>query len=436
MPVAANPPPNANAKAALTVTTGLKAVVFAGGSGSRLAPLVTPEVPKALLPVANRRALSHSLDLLSRANISDITIVVSRDYSEAVSAFLKSASQSINIVVSANDISDDTADILRDNIPKSKYPCDYVVLSGDIVGDLPLADIVRRHRKSRASATVVLRELDPADRETKSSYVVLDGAEDRLLAVYYESDVQGEVKIRRSLLQRFPQLKMRPRISDAHTYVISSDIVNEIAEDISSVKYELIPHIVRKQFRKDHKISTYLLKKDAYVTRVNNIPALIAANIHLARLVAPSDPKSSTKANNKKGGGGKPEKGKAGGGGGGKGRSNVGADCLLGQRVTMGERTSVKKSVVGDDSILGNQVKLNGCVVASNVTIEDSVNLNGTFVSVGATIGTGSKLKNCSVAPNTTVEENTEASDKAFGDVIPGHDDDDDIDLGDDITFE
>lgn len=443
MAIEANPLPNANA--ALTVTTGLKAIIFAGGSGSRLSPLVTPQVPKALLPVANRQALAHSLECLSRANISDITVIVSGEFSDAVSAYVKTCAQPINIIISENDISDDTADILRENFPKPQYPCDYVVLSCDIIGELPIADIIRQHRKSRSSATVVLRELDTADTETPSSYVVLDSTEKRLLAVYYESDVQGEFKIRRSLLQRFPQLRMRPRISDLHAYVISSDIVAEISHDISSVKYDLIPHIVRRQFRMKHTISSYFLKNHSFVTRVNNIPALIAANIQLAK-PAPSSDGSSHNNKNKKGGakdkkgGGKPDKkqagGAKGGGGGGKGKSNVGADCLVGQRVTMGERTSVKKSVVGDDTTLGNQVKLNGCVVAANVTIEDSVNLNSTFVSMGATIGTGCKLKNCQIAPDTTVEANTEASDKAFGDVVVDDDDDDDIDLGDDITFE
>ncbi|KAJ0083578.1 hypothetical protein Patl1_30094 [Pistacia atlantica] len=51
-------------------------VVLAGGTSKKLVPLVSKEVPKALLPVANRPVLSYVLELLEISNLKDLIVVV------------------------------------------------------------------------------------------------------------------------------------------------------------------------------------------------------------------------------------------------------------------------------------------------------------------------------------------------------------------------
>ena len=53
----------------------MKAMVLAAGFGSRLQPL-TRVLPKSMFPVLGRPLLSHTLDLLQSANISEIAINV------------------------------------------------------------------------------------------------------------------------------------------------------------------------------------------------------------------------------------------------------------------------------------------------------------------------------------------------------------------------
>nr|DAD42954.1 TPA_asm: hypothetical protein HUJ06_001184 [Nelumbo nucifera] len=50
-------------------------VVLAGGTSKELVPLVSKEVPKALLPVANRPVLSYILELLEASNLKDLIVV-------------------------------------------------------------------------------------------------------------------------------------------------------------------------------------------------------------------------------------------------------------------------------------------------------------------------------------------------------------------------
>lgn len=56
----------------------MKALVLAGGTGSRLRPL-SYSIPKQLLPVANRPVLLHCLDRLREIGVTEVGVIVSRD---------------------------------------------------------------------------------------------------------------------------------------------------------------------------------------------------------------------------------------------------------------------------------------------------------------------------------------------------------------------
>ena len=50
-------------------TQEFQVVILAGGNGNRMYPL-TEEIPKCLLPVANRPLLSYQLELLERVGFT------------------------------------------------------------------------------------------------------------------------------------------------------------------------------------------------------------------------------------------------------------------------------------------------------------------------------------------------------------------------------
>lgn len=55
----------------------------------------------------------------------------------------------------------------------------------------------------------------------------------------------------------------------------------------------------------------------------------------------------------------------------------VGSDCLVGEGFTCGDKSSIKKSVVGKHCSVGNNVKLVGCILLDHVTIADECQLTG-----------------------------------------------------------
>lgn len=61
--------------------SGYKAVILAGGKGTRLYP-ITKEVPKPLLPVRGRPIINCLVDLFCSQGVKDIAVLINRDFRE------------------------------------------------------------------------------------------------------------------------------------------------------------------------------------------------------------------------------------------------------------------------------------------------------------------------------------------------------------------
>ncbi|KXS18015.1 nucleotide-diphospho-sugar transferase [Gonapodya prolifera JEL478] len=89
-------------------------------------------------------------------------------------------------------------------------------------------------------------------------------------------------------------------------------------------------------------------------------------------------------------------------------RSTVGQDSLVGDGTRIGERCSIKKSVIGAHCVIGKGVKLSGSVVMDYTVIEDNVKLDNCIVGFHAKIGKGSTLLNCDVLPHVVVKDGSQ----------------------------
>ena len=77
-----------DAKKATLATTEFQAVVLAG-FGNRLYPLTEDEnLPKALLPVANKTMIYYQLQWLENAGIRDIMVVCSREVAHRITNYI------------------------------------------------------------------------------------------------------------------------------------------------------------------------------------------------------------------------------------------------------------------------------------------------------------------------------------------------------------
>jgi NDP-sugar pyrophosphorylase family protein len=131
----------------------MKAVILAGGEGTRLRPL-TLSTPKPVVPVVDRPFLRHQLDLLARVGVSDVIFSVAYQPDRVRSVFGDGAGLGMRIHYAVEDSPLGTGGAVKNAEPHLDGTT--IVLNGDVLTDVDLAAVLAMHRESRASATILL----------------------------------------------------------------------------------------------------------------------------------------------------------------------------------------------------------------------------------------------------------------------------------------
>ncbi|HTE74454.1 MAG TPA: mannose-1-phosphate guanyltransferase [Actinomycetes bacterium] len=140
----------------------MKAVVMAGGEGTRLRPM-TASMPKPLLPIVNKPIMEHVLRLLARHGFSETVVTVQflaslvRNYfgdGEEFGMRLRYATEETPLGTAGSV--KNAEHLLRDDT--------FVVISGDALTDFDLTDLVKFHHDKGALVTVCLTRVpDPLE---------------------------------------------------------------------------------------------------------------------------------------------------------------------------------------------------------------------------------------------------------------------------------
>lgn len=140
----------------------MKAVVMAGGEGSRLRPL-TSNRPKPLVPVANRPIMEHILVLLKRHGIEDVVATLHYLANEIRSAFGDGSDYGMRIRYSVEDTPLGTAGSVK-QAEEHLMDGTFVIVSGDALTDCDLAKAIAFHKEKKSLATLILyRVASPLD---------------------------------------------------------------------------------------------------------------------------------------------------------------------------------------------------------------------------------------------------------------------------------
>jgi mannose-1-phosphate guanylyltransferase/phosphomannomutase len=132
----------------------MRAVLMAGGSGTRLRPL-TCDLPKPMVPILNRPIAEHIINLLKRHNITEIIATlyylpdVMRDY------FQDGRDFGVEITYAVEDEQPLGTSGCVKNIEELLKDT-FLVISGDSITDLDLQAAIAFHREKKSKATLVL----------------------------------------------------------------------------------------------------------------------------------------------------------------------------------------------------------------------------------------------------------------------------------------
>ncbi len=131
----------------------MKAVVMAGGSGSRLRPLTLAR-PKPMVPVVNKPVMAHIRDLLLHHGFHEIVITLHYMADVIQDYFGDGSERGMVIEYAVEEVPLGTAGSVKN---AAQYLDDtFLVISGDAITDFDLQTVVEYHKAKGAIATQVL----------------------------------------------------------------------------------------------------------------------------------------------------------------------------------------------------------------------------------------------------------------------------------------
>jgi mannose-1-phosphate guanylyltransferase len=189
----------------------IKAVIMAGGKGTRIRPLTTIR-PKPMVPVVNRPLIDYVIETIKNSDCHEIIITLNY-FQSHIKAHLKHKDLNIKYLVEKRAMG--TAGGVMN---ARKYLDDtFFVLSGDVLIDLDLNKLLKFHREKKAIATIVLTKVDDP---THYGIAVLD-------------DNDQIVKF----LEKPSSKEVFSKIANAGTYVLEPEVFDYIDKDIAEIDF-------------------------------------------------------------------------------------------------------------------------------------------------------------------------------------------------------
>ena len=136
----------------------MKAILLAGGKGTRLRPL-TVHTPKPIVPILNRPFLYYQIDLLKQVpEIDEVILSLNYQPRRIEEVFGEGEGLGVRLRYVVEPMPLGTAGAVRyagDALQES-----VVVFNGDVLTGVDLAAVLRLHRERKAKATIVLTPVE------------------------------------------------------------------------------------------------------------------------------------------------------------------------------------------------------------------------------------------------------------------------------------
>ncbi len=364
----------------------MKAVIMAGGFGTRLRPL-TANLPKPMVPLMNKPMMHHIVDLLKRHGITDLISSLFY-FPDVITSYFGDGSK-IGVTMRYARATADygTAGSVR-NATNGMHER-IMVISGDVLTDFDLTSAIRFHEEKGAQATIVLTH---AKNPLQFGVVITD--KQARITRFLEKPSWGEV------------------FSDAINtgiYILEPEIL------------ELIPYQEEYDFGKDlfplllrQNQSLYGCVVDGYWRDIGNLNEYQEAHMDVLNGLVKVELEGVEKGNVTVGANTvlDPQKVRC------TGRVVIGSGCTIGDGVrlsnvvignncSIGSGAVLTNTVLWHDISIGHSAELSSDVIGSRTSVGDrAVIQENVFISDACWVGRDAKLSsNIKLWPEKVVEE-------------------------------
>jgi mannose-1-phosphate guanylyltransferase len=201
----------------------MKALILAGGFGTRLRPLTFTR-PKHLLPIANRPHIEHVFDLLARHSVDEVVLLTSYLAAAFDDTVARARTRGVRVEVTHEEAPLGTAGALK-NAERFVGSETFLAFNGDVLADVDLAGLVAWHRARAAETTILLTPV-----EDPSAYGVVPTAEDGRVLGFIEKPPPGQAST---------------NLINAGVYVFEPSVLEEVPRgEVWSAERQLFPGLV------------------------------------------------------------------------------------------------------------------------------------------------------------------------------------------------
>ena len=334
----------------------MRAVLMAGGSGTRLRPL-TCDLPKPMVPMLNRPIAEHIINLLKRNNITEVIATlyylpdVMRDYFQDGSDFGVQMTYAVEeeqplgtagCVKNIHQWLDDT----------------FVTISGDAITDFDLQAAIAFHRAKKSKATLILTRV-PNPVEFGVVITDKDGKISRFLEKPSLSEIFSDTV-------------------NTGTYILEPEILEYLPDnEEADFSKDLFPLLLEKEE------PMYGYVAEGYWCDVGHLEAYREAQYDgLDKKVKLDFPYQEQSAG-----------------------------IWIGNNTYIHPSVSIEApALIGDNCRIGARVKIEaGTVIGDNVTVGADANLKRPIIWNGATVGDEAHLRACTISRGTRMDRRAQA---------------------------
>lgn len=326
----------------------MKAVILAGGLGTRLRPL-TETRPKPLVPILNRPILAWVLDRIpSRVD----EVIVSCSYrSDMIADWVETAETSLPVRVVDEGEPKSTGGALKhleDDLAGDRI----LVFNGDVLDNLNLDAFIAFHRGNAPLASISLKKVnDP------SHYGVVEMERDRITDFVEKPDPE----------------EAPSNLINAGTYLLEPEVLDHIPDGKVHLESEVFPKLL------DHEDGLLGFPLEGYWIDCGRPENLIKAN-HMLMEREPDAVEGKAPLNPPT---------IVGTGGDFHAKATIGPFVTVGDDVTIGARAKLRESIVLDGAHIGDGARLNRTIVGEEAVVGEDVDLDGDVLGDGQVVQKG-----------------------------------------------
>jgi mannose-1-phosphate guanylyltransferase/phosphomannomutase len=135
----------------------VKAVILAGGEGTRLRPLTSNQA-KPMMPLVNKPMMEHIVGLLAQHGFDDVVVTVAYLANQIRTYFGDGSDFGVRMRYATDEEPLGTAGSVRN--AAAELDDTFLVISGDVLTDIDLTAFVKAHRDSSALASIALKRVE------------------------------------------------------------------------------------------------------------------------------------------------------------------------------------------------------------------------------------------------------------------------------------